>query len=307
MSGITTRGTKLYLKSGVDFLPEDVIALLTKVSEVGATVDELDTTTLDSVGFKEFAPDLKDGGTVTINGNEVTGSTGYARIKALFDKDPTDPEVFGEFGISHPTVISLNQSFKAYVSKLVVNERGVGGLMGFTADLRISGAIVDFTDPVEPPAALNLETELALHQPDYTDTLAAPYNMTVEASGYTAGDDTMTVIMPGNLGANEVTNAYPSFPSSPSAVIAEADVITAGVIDQAKFQVELIKAFASMLDDQAFYVNNTATKDRVNTAITLESADTVVKVVCDNAGDTTFTLARNTATQFELSAYVQGI
>jgi len=303
----SAKGSKLYLKSGASFVEGDIVANLTSIGELGGSVDELDSTDLDSGDYKEFVPSMKDGGTIAIAGNFKVGSDGYTRLKAQFDKSPTALDVIAEWGIAHPTIVEANAGFEAYVAELKVGERTATGLMAFTGSLRVSGAIGDFTPPGEGPAVVDLEAELALHQFDYEDTGNNPFNMNTEATGYTAGDATIEIIVSENVSAIEYSASYPSFPTSPSYIINEADVLTAGVIDQAKFQIELIKACAAITDQQAYFVtNDPGTKDMTGIVVTLESGNTVVRVFTDNNGDTTFTLQINTGVLFELNTYNQG-
>lgn len=306
MAGVSAKGSKLYLKSGTAFAESDVIAHLTSIGEIGGDVDELETTDLDSGDYKEFAPSMKDGGTISIAGNFVAGSTGYTRLKALFDKSPTDPTVFGDFGISHPIITEANCGFNAYVSSLKVGERTPTGLVTFTADLRVNGAIGDFIDP---SVKVDLSAVLATKSFDYQDSLTNTYSMPMSNLAYVEGDD-LEVIVTGNFSAAEFTDTYPSSPDSPFAIIEYNTVVVDGAIDDALFNVELVKALASIVDEQAYYVANATTKDRQNTVITYSGSlisGAVVTVSCDNHGDATMNVQlQNSETLVYIDSYVQG-
>jgi hypothetical protein len=143
MAGVAGKGSKLFVTEEETFSLTDVVANLTSIGEIGGETEEIETTDLDSGEYKEFSPGLKDGGSVDVTGNFVAGGTGYARLKALFDSSE-----FANFGISHPVITEANCGFKGYVASLKIGERTPSGLLSFTASIRVSGAIGDFTVPI---------------------------------------------------------------------------------------------------------------------------------------------------------------
>lgn len=114
------------------------IGALTSIGEITPDSEELDATTLDSVGgYREFLQGFKDSGEVTLSGyldkadagqQELITGYGSGLVKAV--------------AISFPNSSGV-ASFNAYVKSFTLGAADVDGIVGFGATLRISGA-VDF-------------------------------------------------------------------------------------------------------------------------------------------------------------------
>lgn len=137
------KGAKFYIGAGTSlttatFTKADAIANLTSIGEQTTTTDEIEVTTLDSEGFKEFEPTLKDNGSFTISG--IADSTNYSEIKGKEgEKLP--------FAISHPSLSALNGKFMGWLSEVTRGEMTPADNVTFSATVRISGEIAAFTIP----------------------------------------------------------------------------------------------------------------------------------------------------------------
>ncbi len=141
--------TKLYKGTGTSldnavFTAEDAIANLTSIGEQKSTVDEVETTDLDCVdGYKTFEAGMSDNGSIAIAGN-ITAEN-YAKLKALTVRNENGDYPVAPFAIYHPTVEDINGKFMAWLSDCGRGELTPGGLVTFSATLRISGKIADFS------------------------------------------------------------------------------------------------------------------------------------------------------------------
>lgn len=136
------KGTGTSLDAAV-FTSADAIANLTSIGEQKATVDEIETTDLDCVdGYKTFEAGMSDNGSFPISGN-ITAEN-YAKLKALTVRDENGIYPTAPFAIYHPVVTDINGKFMAWLSDLGRGELTPGGLVTFSATVRISGKIADF-------------------------------------------------------------------------------------------------------------------------------------------------------------------
>ena len=112
------------------------IGSLTSIGEVTPDSEELDATALDSLdGYREFIQGFKDSGSCTLSGYYNKADVGQAALIAAYAT-----------GATHPVVITFPSSggtatFNAYVKSFTVGAAEVDGLVGFGADLRITGAV----------------------------------------------------------------------------------------------------------------------------------------------------------------------
>jgi hypothetical protein len=143
MAGVVSKGSKLWMGDSLPLKLSDVISNLTSIGEAGSDVDELETTDLDSGRNKEFISNMVDGGSVSVAGNFVVGGTAYTKFKTAFDSGITT-----NFGISHPSVPESNMGFKGHIASLKVGERTPSGLLTYSATLRVTGPVGDYTIPV---------------------------------------------------------------------------------------------------------------------------------------------------------------
>lgn len=139
------KGTKLYVGTGSTlatavFTKDDIVANIRSIGEQTTTIDEIETTDLDSGDYKEFEPSMKDSGSISISG-DIKGEN-YATFKALEGE-------LTAFAIAHPTLDDINGKFMGWISEITRGEITPAENITFTATIRISGAIEDFTPPTE--------------------------------------------------------------------------------------------------------------------------------------------------------------
>lgn len=112
------------------------IGALTSIGEITPDSEELDATTLDSVGgYREFLQGFKDSGEVTLSG--------------YYDKaDAGQQELITGYGNGEVKAVAIafpnsagGATFNAYVKSFTVGAADVDGIVGFGATLRISGAV----------------------------------------------------------------------------------------------------------------------------------------------------------------------
>ena len=125
---IRSLGTTLE-KYGIDGF---VIDGLTSIGEIGIESDEIDVTTLDSVGgYKEFVAGLKDGGEVVLSGFIKNEEHIQAMINLAVNQN------IERWGITAPNAAIW--FFDAFVKSFKETEATVDGVRGFSATLRITG------------------------------------------------------------------------------------------------------------------------------------------------------------------------
>jgi hypothetical protein len=138
------KGAKLYMGTGTDlatatFVLADAIVNLQSIGEQTTTTDEVETTDLDSGAFKEFDPTLKDNGSIAITG--IIKNDNYSTLKG-------NEAVKRPFAVYHPTLSELNGKFMGWLSEITRGEITPGEHVTFSATVRISGVIEDFTEPL---------------------------------------------------------------------------------------------------------------------------------------------------------------
>jgi predicted secreted protein len=112
------------------------IGALTSIGEITPDSEDRDATTLDSQGgYREFLQGFKDSGNCTLSGYYDKADAGQAALIAAYAT-----------GATHPVVITFPSAggtvtFNAYVKSVTVGAAEVDGLVGFGADLRITGAV----------------------------------------------------------------------------------------------------------------------------------------------------------------------
>lgn len=129
MAKIRALGTTITFNS-------QAVGALTSIGEITPDSEELDASTLDSAGaYREFKQGFKDSGNCALSGYYNKADAGQAALIAAYATGATAPVVvtFPEAG---GTV-----TFNAYVKSVTVGAAEVDGLVGFGADLRITGAV----------------------------------------------------------------------------------------------------------------------------------------------------------------------
>lgn len=111
------------------------IASLTSIGEVSVVADELDATTLDSSGgYREFIQGFRDGGEVSLTGYLNKGDAGQIALRSNFATGTPTATV-----ITFPD--SSTVSFNSFVKGFSVGAAEVDGIVGFSASLRVTGAV----------------------------------------------------------------------------------------------------------------------------------------------------------------------
>jgi hypothetical protein len=150
MAGISALGTKLYMFDvGSEATESDLIPNLVSIGDIGGEIDEIDTTTLDTSGYKEFAPSLRDCGSVDFEAN-IDKVTYVDRLQTQFDKLSTDSDIYKMFGISFPVGTStenMDKQFKGFIKSLKLTGISTDGLLKVNFTVRITGALSPFEAP----------------------------------------------------------------------------------------------------------------------------------------------------------------
>lgn len=111
------------------------IGKLTKVGEIAPEAEEVDVTTLDSTGgYREYMQGWRDAGTIAVNGFFDSGNAGQTALRTAFDNGKA-----GAFEVSFAD--GSKAVFSAFVKKYAIGAAEVDGAVGFSAQLRVSGAV----------------------------------------------------------------------------------------------------------------------------------------------------------------------
>lgn len=112
-----------------------IIGGLSSVGEVTPDSEELDATTLDSAsGYREYIQGFKDSGELTITGMHKKSDVGQVELRTGFGTGDIDAVL-----ITYPDATTVG--FNAYVKSYSMGPADVDGIVGFSATLRISGAV----------------------------------------------------------------------------------------------------------------------------------------------------------------------
>lgn len=138
MSETTTTGSSSTPIRSVGTTIKLGTATIGKLSSIGAvapTADELDVTTLDTTGgYKSFLQGFKDGGSVECTGYMAYGNAGQVAVVTAFNSGTTQ-----EVEIEYPDGTTV--SFNGYVSGYSIGDASVDGAVGFSATIRVAGAV----------------------------------------------------------------------------------------------------------------------------------------------------------------------
>ena len=111
------------------------IGSLTSIGEITPDSEELDATTLDSGGYREFLQGFKDSGEVTLSGYYNKTDLGQQELITGYGTG-----LVKDVAIVFPSSAG-GATFQAYVKSFTLGAADVDGIVGFGATLRISGAV----------------------------------------------------------------------------------------------------------------------------------------------------------------------
>ena len=113
-----------------------LIGGLTSIGEVSPEAEELDATTLDSAGgYREFIQGFKDSGELSLTGYFDKSDVCQTAIRTGFGTGTAAATV-----ITFPSTNGV-ATFQAWVKAFSLGAADVDGIVGFSATLRITGAV----------------------------------------------------------------------------------------------------------------------------------------------------------------------
>lgn len=111
-----------------------VVGKLTSVGEIAPDSEEIDVTTLDSEGYREYIQGFRDSGEVELSGFHEKDDAGQKALRAAYASGDA-----GTFEVSFPDATSAE--FTAFVKSYSLGAAEVDGAVGFGATLRITGEV----------------------------------------------------------------------------------------------------------------------------------------------------------------------
>lgn len=110
------------------------VGKLTSVGKIAPDSKEIDVTTLDSQGYREYMQGFRDSGEVEISGFHTKSDLGQQALRAAYES--------GKPGAAKVTFSDgTTASFTAFVKSYALGAAEVDGAVGFGATLRISGGV----------------------------------------------------------------------------------------------------------------------------------------------------------------------
>ena len=111
------------------------VGKLKSIGEVSPDSKEIDVTTLDSAGgYRQYAQGYRDAGTLTLEGYHDSGDAGQAALRSAFSTGAA-----GSALITFPD--GAKAAFSAFVKSYSLGAAEVGGAVGFSATLRLTGGV----------------------------------------------------------------------------------------------------------------------------------------------------------------------
>lgn len=111
-----------------------VVGKLTSVGEIAPDSEEIDVTTLDSEGYREYIQGFRDSGEVELSGFHEKDDAGQKALRAAYASGEA-----GAVEVCFPDDTSA--AFTAFVKGYSLGNAEVDGAVGFGAVLRISGKV----------------------------------------------------------------------------------------------------------------------------------------------------------------------
>ena len=111
------------------------VGRLSSVGEIAPTSEEIEITTLDSEGgFREYMQGLRSAGDIEIEGFFDAGDAGQGALREAFANGAA-----GQAEVAFPD--GSTASFSAFAKGYKIGAAEVDGAIGFSAELRITGAV----------------------------------------------------------------------------------------------------------------------------------------------------------------------
>lgn len=135
MKKVKALGTTLsYLPSYDSVASIIYVGSLTSIGEIACGSSDIDVTTLDSPGWKEYIQGSKEMDELPLKGFHNSDAVGQAEMRSLFDSG-----AFGYFWVTFPnqTVVA----FTAYVNKHAIGAPDVNGVVTFGCALKVVGQV----------------------------------------------------------------------------------------------------------------------------------------------------------------------
>ena len=111
------------------------VGRLTSVGEIAPEAEELDVTTLESMGgYREYMQGFRDSGELELTGYHDASDAGQKAIRAAFASGAA-----GAFEVDFPDGTTV--SFSGFVKSHSIGSAEVDGVIGFGATIRISGPV----------------------------------------------------------------------------------------------------------------------------------------------------------------------
>lgn len=133
MKKVKALGTTLSYLPAYDSVASVIaVGSLTSIGEISCSSGDIDVTTLDSPGWKEFIQGAKEMDELPLKGFHNSDAAGQAEMRSLFETG-----AFGYFWVTFPdqTVIA----FTAYVNKHAIGAPDVNGAVSFGCALKVVG------------------------------------------------------------------------------------------------------------------------------------------------------------------------
>lgn len=116
------------------------VAGLTAISLPDESKDDVETTSHDSDGDRSYLPGLRDGGTVTLEGNLLPEDAGQDALRTNYDADDGTTAAFVITLASSAATTAVTYSFTGYVNALggdtPFDDKG-----SFTASIKVTGTV----------------------------------------------------------------------------------------------------------------------------------------------------------------------